>query len=92
MLINSLPIFFDSQTIFTFSPPDKTWFSIGATISIEGPSIVKFFFDIPRKEPSKFSIFIKHFLLFIAGTCQLYFPSFSVIETRLQVYPSSEEK
>tara|TARA_B100001123_G_C15034707_1_gene916897 strand:- start:518 stop:733 length:216 start_codon:yes stop_codon:yes gene_type:complete len=71
MLINSLPIFFDSQIIFAFSPPDRILFSDGERISIDGPSIVKFFFDIPLKEPSKFSILIKHLLLLIEGTFQL---------------------
>ena len=87
-----MPIFLDSHKILAFSPPEKITSSFGKIISIYGPSIEKVFFDIPLEEPSKFSIFIKHSLLFVDDTSQLYSPSFSVIAKRFQLLPESDEK
>ena len=53
---------------------------------------MKFLFETPLKEASKFSIFIKQFLLLIAETSQLYSPSFSVIAISPQSIPSLDEK
>ena len=53
---------------------------------------MKFFFEMPLKEASKFSIFIKQFLLLIAEISQLYSPSFSVIAISPQSIPSLDEK
>ena len=91
-MINSLPKFLDSHKILIFSPPEKILFSFGNNTFISGPSIIKFLLEIPLKEASKFSIFIKQFLLLIAETSQLYSPSFSVIAISPQSIPSLDEK
>jgi len=58
-LISSFPIFLDSHKILAFSPPEKIMLLVGKIMSINGPSIVNVFFEIPLDDPSKFSIFIK---------------------------------
>ena len=50
------------------------------------------FFEIPFAESSKFWIFIKHCLLLIDGTSQLYSPSFSVMANKSQSSPEFDDK